>query len=92
MAKRNLVTNEIKKGGGGSNTKKATGGGIGYTRTATDIKTGQKITTKSGTLTPVTEAEFKSNGKTSIKRTTGFSRYAPPRKGRATNKTTRKVF
>ena len=62
MAKRNLVTNEIKTGGGGSNTKKATGGGMGYTATATNRKTGQK-TTKSGTLTTTSASDFKSSGK-----------------------------
>ena len=81
MAKRNLVTNEIKTSGGGfsgqGTIKKAptsgnntatksrntkTSGGMGYTATATNRKTGQK-TTKSGTLTPVSESEFKSGGK-----------------------------
>jgi hypothetical protein len=70
MAKRNLVTNEIKTGGGGSNTKKAKGGGMSYTRTATNTKTGQK-TTKSGTLTPTSRKAFKHNGPLTVSATGG---------------------
>ena len=61
MALKKYTNQEIKGGGGSKNGGKTTGG-IGYTKTSTDRKTG-KTTTKTGTLTPVSESEFKSNGK-----------------------------
>lgn len=91
MAKRNVTVTE--KLGGGSGTKKASSGS-GFTATQRD-KTGKVISTKSGTLTPVSESEFKSNGKMKVTKkplVRTVSRSTPTTRTSPKAKTERKIY